>query len=446
MTVYEYDLKGYELLIKKDWDAAVEWYTAALAEHPDDSYLIGRRCDAWVRKGEPEKALAEYTRLIDKNPPRPEGEEDEYCAATNGRSRLTRDIRRADAFNNRGHVYQEMGEYDKAIADFSEAIPLGWSNYGAYWCNRGIARYKKGDLDAALSDINKSIETWEDPECTSWPLLNRGMVWREKGDLKQALADFRKAAARNRSDGAPLYQAGYIWFLRGNPEKAIGYFSKAIERQGDVAHYWLVRGVCYWNLCVKNKTNYWGEKGETMNLAADDFGKAIECDPDMAAAWCNRGTVRCAKARDSHNLIKTIIMQKTADNAQRALLMAQLEYIGGHEHVPRFDALLRELRSTRDEAEAISASMLGLFAEDDAREAVEDLTRAVELDPGSAEAYYQRGLAFTLLGKRDLARADYEKVLALNPAHPKAAAKRDALLESRESTGRAETAPLTGRL
>jgi tetratricopeptide (TPR) repeat protein len=432
MTVYEYDCKGYELLIKKEWDAAIEWYTTALAEYPNEPYFVDRRCDAWVRKGEPEKALAEYTRQIEENPPRPEVPEDGYAKRSNGRVRHSWDIRRADAFSSRGHVYQEMGEYDKAIADFSEAIPLAWSNYGAHWSSRGIAYYKKGDLDAALSDLNKSIETWEYPESTGWALLHRGMVWRNTGDLKTALAVFWKAATCSRNDGAPLYHAGYIWFMRENHEKAIAYFSKAIEKQSDLWYYWLARGVCYWNICVKKKINVWSEDGETMNLAEDDFTKAIECDPGEAEAYLDRGTVRCTKARESGDFIKAIFTEKMTDGTQRALLMAHLERIGGHEYVPRFDAMLRGLRSDRDEAGEIMAKGLVLFAHDDATGAIEDLTRAVELDPGCAEAYYQRGLVYTLMNEPKKALADYEKTLALDPDHYRAAKKRDKLLDDRE--------------
>jgi tetratricopeptide (TPR) repeat protein len=396
-----------------DYDGAMERIATALAEYPDTGTLLDLRAAVYGKRGEYEKALADYAWLLDRYP--------QPCAG------------RVDAFHDRGYLYEKMGEYDKAIADFTECIPMGPEGYGTYWTDRGIAYFKKGDLDAALADLTTSIETWNDPRCTGWALLHRGIVWRTKGDLKKALADFRKAAARDPCYAAdPLYQAGYIWFLRGNPEKAIGYFSRAIGKQGDVADYWLARGVCYWNLCVKNKTNYWGEEGETMNLAADDFSKAIEYDPGMADAWCNRGTVRCAKAQESHNLIKAILTQKAAGDVERAALLARLERLGGHDYVPQTDALLRGLRAGRDEADVLMGKSFGLFAEYDAREAVEDLTRAVELDPGSAEAYYQRGLAFTLLGKRDLALGDYEKALALNPAHPKAAAKRDALLESRE--------------
>jgi Tfp pilus assembly protein PilF len=125
-----------------------------------------------------------------------------------------------------------------------------------------------------------------------------------------------------------------------------------------------------------------------MDLAAEDFSRAIECAPNMADAYLDRGTVRCAKATDSHNFIKTILAGKATDEAQRILLMAQLEHIGGHDYVPQFDALLRGFRSNRDEAESLMAKSLVLFVHNDAREAVEDLSRAITLDPDSAEAFY----------------------------------------------------------
>jgi tetratricopeptide (TPR) repeat protein len=168
-----------------------------------------------------------------------------------------------------------------------------------------------------------------------------------------------------------------------------------------------------------------------MNLAIDDFTRAIECDPAMADAYFNRGMVHCANAQESNNLIKAVFTRKAADEAERTLLLAQLTRIGGKDLVPQADAILRGLRSSRDEADVLVAKSAGLFAENDAREAIEDLTQAVTLDPGNAEAYYQRGLAYTLTGERDKALADYEQTCALDPDHVKAAGKRDELLRGK---------------
>jgi tetratricopeptide (TPR) repeat protein len=259
------------------------------------------------------------------------------------------------------------------------------------------------------------------------------LIWRKKGELDKALEDFMLAAEYDPGNEDTYYQVGCVWFLRNEHDKAIEWFSKGIEAKEDEADYWLARGVCYWNKCVKDKTGFWDEDGETINLAEKDFTKAIELAPDMADAHFNRGMVRGSKARESNNLIKAILAQKATDDAERVLLLAQLGHIGGKDLIPKADALLRGLRSNRDQVDVLMAKSFGLFAEDDAREAVEDLNRALALEPKRAEAYYQRGLAYTLLGERDKAISDYEQTCTLDPDHENAAGKLDELLKSRKT-------------
>jgi tetratricopeptide (TPR) repeat protein len=404
----EYCNRCWDLIRAKDYDGAIEVSNTGLAEFPDCYSILDRRADAYHRKGENEKALADYTRMIALKPENPK------------------------SWNSRGNLYHEMGEYDKAIADYTQCIPLSPPNYGSYWSNRGISYYEKGDLKSALADLNKSIECWAEPECTSWARMHRGLVLRKMGELDKALEDFTLASGYDPDDDFPFYQAGYVCFIRQDYEKAIEWYSKAIAIKGSSADNWIARGVCYWNKCGRDKINFWDDAGEIIDLAIDDFTKAIECDPGMAEAYFNRGTARCAKARESNSMIKAILTQKVTDDAERTVLLAQLEHIGGKKLIPQVDALLRGLRSNRDEADVLMGKGFGLFAEYDAREAVEDLCRAVELAPDNAEAYYQRGMAYALLGERDKALADYEQTCALNPGHEKAAGKRDELLESRK--------------
>jgi Flp pilus assembly protein TadD len=249
--------------------------------------------------------------------------------------------------------------------------------------------------------------------------------------MEKALADLVQATVNDPEDHEIFYHLGSFLITRNEPEKATEAFSKAIELKDDDAYYWLGRGVSYWNTCVKNKTGLWDESGDIMHLAVDDFTKAIEYDPDMADAYLNRGIVYCAMARESSNLIKAILTEKVTDEAERALLLAQLTHIGGKDLVPQADALLRGLRSDRGEAEVILTKSVSLFVESDGRDAVEDLTRAITLDPANAEAYYQRGLAYSLLGEPAKALSDYEQTCALDPGHAKAAAARDELLSGK---------------
>jgi tetratricopeptide (TPR) repeat protein len=83
------------------------------------------------RKGDADKAIAQYTEAIRLDP------------------KLT------GAYYNRGFAYDKLGEHDKAIADFSEAIRLNPRDAGAYY-NRGIAYQKKGDYGRAQGDFDQA--------------------------------------------------------------------------------------------------------------------------------------------------------------------------------------------------------------------------------------------------------------------------------------------------
>ena len=79
----------------------------------------------------------------------------------------------ASAYNSRGLVWQEKGEYDIAIADYNEAIRLEPSE-SIYFNNRGDARRDKGDYKKAIADFDEAIRL--DQKC-SFPYNNRAWLW-----------------------------------------------------------------------------------------------------------------------------------------------------------------------------------------------------------------------------------------------------------------------------
>ncbi len=55
-----------------------------------------------------------------------------------------------------GEAYLEQGDYERAIATFSEAIRLD-PDYTKAYLGRGYAYYLQGENDLALADLNKYV-------------------------------------------------------------------------------------------------------------------------------------------------------------------------------------------------------------------------------------------------------------------------------------------------
>ena len=106
--------------------------------------------------------------------------------------RETREYR-AIAYNNRGLAYQEKGEVDRAVADFTTAIKFN-PNDARVYNNRGVAYEQKGDKEQAIADYGKGIAL--NPKYVE-AYTNRGVAYEQKGDKEQAIADFRKALEIN---------------------------------------------------------------------------------------------------------------------------------------------------------------------------------------------------------------------------------------------------------
>jgi tetratricopeptide (TPR) repeat protein len=93
------------------------------------------------------------------------------------------------AYLHRGMAYLQKGNYDSAIADFSEAIGLNPAYAEAYF-RRGTAHQAKGGYDNAIADFDQVIQLDpKDPEAYN----GRGEAYRDKGDYDRAIADFDHA-------------------------------------------------------------------------------------------------------------------------------------------------------------------------------------------------------------------------------------------------------------
>ncbi len=129
----------------------------------------------------------------------------------------------AVAFTNRGLAYKSKSQWDKAIADFSEAIRLEPDFVTAY-NSRGNAYYGKGQFDRAIKDYDKAIRL--NPDLAE-AFGNRGNVYRKKGKIDRALEDYDKAIHLRPDDGKIFADRGLAYEKNGAPTQALRNFNRA---------------------------------------------------------------------------------------------------------------------------------------------------------------------------------------------------------------------------
>ena len=91
----------------------------------------------------------------------------------------------------RGTAYYSKKEYDRAIADYNQALLLN-SKDAEFFYNRGSAYNDKKEYDRAIADFNQALLlTPKDADFFS----NRGFAYELKGDKLKAIESYRQALA-----------------------------------------------------------------------------------------------------------------------------------------------------------------------------------------------------------------------------------------------------------
>src|SRR5437763_52903 len=99
--------------------------------------------------------------------------------------------RKTWALFGRGNIYAQKNEREKAIADYSEAIRLN-PNVSEAWCNRGIMYAAEKKNDQALSDLNEAIRL--NPKFAE-AYARRAMGFLQMKRTDEALKDAQAAVA-----------------------------------------------------------------------------------------------------------------------------------------------------------------------------------------------------------------------------------------------------------
>jgi tetratricopeptide (TPR) repeat protein len=128
----------------------------------------------------------------------------------------------ATAYNTRGTIWNERGEHDRAIEDFSEAIRLD-PEVKQFYNNRGVAWDDKAHYEEAIDDYDRAIEL--DPRY-SLAFNNRGNAWSALADYSRAIADYSEAIRLDPKDSSAFFNRAHAWSVRDEYDKAISDYKR----------------------------------------------------------------------------------------------------------------------------------------------------------------------------------------------------------------------------
>jgi tetratricopeptide (TPR) repeat protein len=272
---------------------------------------------------------------------------DEAIAACSRLSAL--DPKNAFPYYNRGLAYYQKGDYNRAIADYDQAIRVD-PNYALAYNDRGLAYYQKGDYDRAIADYDQAIRL--NPNYAV-AYNNRGLVYYHKGDNDRAIADYEQAIRLNRNYAFPYHNRGLVYYHKGDNDRAIADCDQAIRLDPTYADAYNTRGLAYY------------QKGD-YDRAIADYDQAIRLDPNYPLVYNNRGLVYYHKGDDDRAI---------ADYDQA-------------------------IRLNPNYALAYNNRGLAYYHEGDYDQAIADYEQAIRLDPNYADARRNRERVQVLLAKR----------------------------------------------
>ncbi len=145
------------------------------------------------------------------------------------------------AYNYRGLAHDKLGQYEKAIEDFNQAVRLDRHDISAYK-NRGLTYAKMGLHQLALENFQAAVRI---NPLDADVYKNRGITYAGLGQYQNALDDFQKALTLVPDDFRVYYNRGVAYTELRRYREAFEDFNTAVRLKPDYAEAYSYRGAIY---------------------------------------------------------------------------------------------------------------------------------------------------------------------------------------------------------
>jgi tetratricopeptide (TPR) repeat protein len=356
----------------------------------------------------------------------------------------------------RARALLELGKAQEALGDLDIVIGSQASDFDARVLRARAYRKLSRPADAAV-DLTVALSSYP----SRLLLRERAETWQEAGDFEKAIEDWSAALAREPNDTEALLARGRLFDLVHQPEKARadlvatvrldpaagGLNSKCLMEPGSptekvarctelieinpaypplhrargdaclTAKDWkcAIEDYTFLETSSTNDATLYFNRGIARYAshapgALEDLSKAIELDPSAAGAWAQRGEVyRSAEnselaARDYQRAIALDPHTSAAIRFHYAMILASRE-----ENVKATEQFSAGLTEEPDDFNALTFAAEALLKLNRLAEAHTYLDRAIRIKADYAPAYALRARMYSMLGAADAYRSDLEK-------------------------------------
>lgn len=153
------------------------------------------------------------------------------------------------AHSNYGLSLFTEGKVKQAIGHYNKAIALSQSHAAEFYTNRGIAYDHLGQHQRSLEDYNEAIRLKPD---LVFAYNNRGNTYHKLGHHQLAINDYNKAIQLKPDDPVAYNNRGGAYYVLGQYQSAIDDCNKVIQLKPDYVDAYRNRAVAYFKMGDKN--------------------------------------------------------------------------------------------------------------------------------------------------------------------------------------------------
>ncbi len=176
------------------------------------------------------------------------------------------------AYLNRGVANWEKGNREEGFSDYQKAVSLGPKNYAQAYFNLGAAYESFGQWDLAIANYTQAISTMpQNPEAHG----GMGICYSNTNKEDQAIAEFTLAISQSPNNPKYYFNRGNTYMRKKQWQEAEADFSKALVLKPDYID------------AYHNRAAVYGSIGK-VDKAISDCTSALAIDPYSTRALFNR--------------------------------------------------------------------------------------------------------------------------------------------------------------